>query len=329
MPNLFTRRQVQGFTLIELLVVIAIISLLAAILFPVFATAREKARQSSCASNMKQMAVGLLQYTQDYDEYPPSGIIMGHVSTPTPNWNQNADTIGQGWATQLYTYVKSINLYQCPDDPSKPSVNGFPISYAYNNNLLLGPANVAAGTAPAGIAALNAPSKTIMFTEGQSSPDGVFTRVYDILGNNIPTWLVRVNSGGSYNSGFYEDSPISHGTDYTDEWDDSAGGSADTCVAGYLSDVGYLCGDATPTKVAGASMVLTGIHSGGANYVFFDGHVKWMMGNLVSPGLNAVTSGKADSSATQTTTASSAKDAAGTAGKFASGATPAATYSIT
>ena len=67
------RMQTRGFTLIELLVVIAIIAILAAILFPVFAKAREKARQTTCTSNMRQIGLGMVQYVQDYDElYPPS-----------------------------------------------------------------------------------------------------------------------------------------------------------------------------------------------------------------------------------------------------------------
>ena len=70
--NLSSRSRTSAFTLIELLVVIAIIAILAAILFPVFAQAREKARQTSCLSNMKQIGLGLLMYTQDYDEqFPP------------------------------------------------------------------------------------------------------------------------------------------------------------------------------------------------------------------------------------------------------------------
>jgi prepilin-type N-terminal cleavage/methylation domain-containing protein len=65
----------KGFTLIELLVVIAIIAILAAILFPVFARAREKARQTSCVSNLKQVALASLMYTQDYDECPPGQLM--------------------------------------------------------------------------------------------------------------------------------------------------------------------------------------------------------------------------------------------------------------
>ena len=73
----------QGFTLIELLVVIAIIAILASILFPVFARAREKARQTSCLSNMKQLGLACSMYAQDYDELLP---------TEDYNWNNNADS---------------------------------------------------------------------------------------------------------------------------------------------------------------------------------------------------------------------------------------------
>jgi prepilin-type N-terminal cleavage/methylation domain-containing protein/prepilin-type processing-associated H-X9-DG protein len=91
----------NGFTLIELLVVIAIIAILAAILFPVFAQAREKARQIACLSNNKQIALGVMQYTQDYDELLP---VIG----------DNAQCRGR-WQWQIYPYVKSPEVFTCPN----------------------------------------------------------------------------------------------------------------------------------------------------------------------------------------------------------------------
>ncbi len=94
----------RGFTLIELLVVIAIIAILAAILFPVFARAREKARQASCSSNLKQLALGVLMYVQDYDE-------------TFPKWNWGSDRNNPNariWFAQIYPYVKNGQVFECP-----------------------------------------------------------------------------------------------------------------------------------------------------------------------------------------------------------------------
>src|ERR1700749_4186309 len=97
------RNNTFGFTLIELLVVIAIIAILAAILFPVFAKVREKARQTSCLSNEKQLGLGFMQYFQYYDEKYPCGKF-------------NGGHFGSGWGGQIYTYVKSVGVFKCPDD---------------------------------------------------------------------------------------------------------------------------------------------------------------------------------------------------------------------
>lgn len=106
------RRQ-RAFTLIELLVVIAIIAILAAILFPVFAKARERARTISCASNMKQIGLALMQYTQDYDERMPA--CRGYIA-PNPYNNDNLEMID--WRIQLLPYIKTVQLFSCPSNSS-------------------------------------------------------------------------------------------------------------------------------------------------------------------------------------------------------------------
>ncbi len=111
----------SGFTLIELLVVIAIISILAAILFPVFARAREKGRQNVCLENEKNICLALSEYSQEYDETYPGGIYN--------------DTTCVGWGGQIYDYVKAPGVYTCLDDTTKPQLANSVVSFALNENL--------------------------------------------------------------------------------------------------------------------------------------------------------------------------------------------------
>ena len=113
----------NGFTLIELLVVIAIIAILAAILFPVFQKVRENARRAACASNEKQIGLGLMQYVQDNDEYFPE-----RYSDLDP-----VDGHQRNWKDALNAYIKSKDVFRCPSNPAaqnKDSGGVFPAGYA-------------------------------------------------------------------------------------------------------------------------------------------------------------------------------------------------------
>ena len=122
-----------GFTLIELLVVIAIIAILAAILFPVFARARENARRSSCQSNLKQIGLGIAQYTQDYDESMPfSDFQVG--STACDGGYEDCR-----WTNAIFPYVKSEQLFDCPSRPES--------IYRYQNDIQYRDGSYAANSA--------------------------------------------------------------------------------------------------------------------------------------------------------------------------------------
>jgi len=117
--NISLSKRQNAFTLIELLVVIAIIAILAAILFPVFARARENARRSSCQSNLKQIGLGVFQYIQDYDEKFPMAV------------TGNASQFPIGWADSIQPYLKSTQIYQCPSESTGP--NSDPTSQGYSD----------------------------------------------------------------------------------------------------------------------------------------------------------------------------------------------------
>ncbi len=144
----------KGFTLIELLVVIAIIAILAAILFPVFARAREKARQASCLSNQKQWALAWHMYAQDYDESVPSYSQLIGVP-PDHSW-------GPRWYTVLEPYVKNQQMRTCPSDP-EARTQSTGLSYGYNGYYLGDPQWVS--TCALALAEITYPSQTFMAGE--------------------------------------------------------------------------------------------------------------------------------------------------------------------
>ncbi len=122
--------KLRGFTLIELLVVIAIIAILAAILFPVFARAREKARQTSCLSNTKQLILAFVAYASDYDNKLPRIYYAG----PSHTLPDGATTSTYfRWDEVIYPYVKNSQVYQCPSNPEHMTWDGWTtVNYPYN-----------------------------------------------------------------------------------------------------------------------------------------------------------------------------------------------------
>ncbi|MDF2440853.1 MAG: hypothetical protein JWN98_1837 [Abditibacteriota bacterium] len=170
-----TGQRRRGFTLIELLVVIAIIAILAAILFPVFARARENARRTSCLSNQKQIGLGLMMYAQDNDEALPTGCNSG----------------GNGWASAVAPYIKSTQIYTCPSDSTNRGIAARPhtISYAYNLSIPRGANGYGGGGK---LAAFNAPAKTIAISEVENAAWNINTdsttcgNSWSPTGNGLP-----------------------------------------------------------------------------------------------------------------------------------------------
>ncbi|RYX80180.1 DUF1559 domain-containing protein [bacterium] len=141
----------RGFTLIELLVVIAIIAILAAILFPVFARARENARRASCQSNLKQIGLGIMQYTQDYDELFPLAM-ANNVLVGTTITN------GVPWHYLIQPYVKSTQLFACPSNTYNTGFVANTGSTIPKSYLCNGSGAVAAAANWGGIRPMNRPS---------------------------------------------------------------------------------------------------------------------------------------------------------------------------
>ncbi|MEO7719008.1 MAG: DUF1559 domain-containing protein [Capsulimonas sp.] len=250
----------KGFTLIELLVVIAIIAILAAILFPVFAKAREKARQISCASNLRQIGIGILQYTQDFDENYPTG---GRAQ------------LGQGWAGIVYPYVKSTGAFKCPDDPTANHTNGavisYPVSYAANFNFMRwdttnDPNDPHTGQA---LASLAAPAKTVLLCEVQS----IYAPITDPNEAGGFQDVISPTTNGNYNGTVYPFPNFGQG------------GMMETGCLGGLDCTPYL---ATTANFMEGFEKLTGRHTDGSNFMMTDGHVKWLRGSQVSGGSNAI-----------------------------------------
>lgn len=227
------KRSFQGFTLIELLVVIAIIAILAAILFPVFAQARGKARQAACISNMKQIGIGIMMYSQDYDECLPGNTPLNTNGITDPRWPapsttahsagfseplgwmQPYDPANPGtyriWARDIQPYIKNLAVFRCPETKPRSSdgtcaagggtceVTGSDAARAGNGNILLN--GIAASKT---LAAIQTPAGLIFAHEvrnynrvAQEKPHGVLVNGETLYTGFTNAYYDSLHTGGA------------------------------------------------------------------------------------------------------------------------------------
>ena len=240
----------RGFTLIELLVVIAIIAILAAILFPVFAQAREAARKTACLSNCKQMGTGVMMYSQDYDEILPAA---GYSYNSSISVN---DLRNPKWMDVVQPYVKNDHIFDCPSDTAtkkfvslatnpnrgtgtNPPGGSYLINTAYNGGGAL------AGPAGQSLAVIGSPADTIFIAEGPSVVNNQFYWSSGAAAPNPPLtpFATYPATSGSDNNSFHMDT------------------KAAPAYFGYQDSTGR-------------RYLFLGRHNNQGNLVFCDGHAK-------------------------------------------------------
>jgi len=253
------RKGKDAFTLIELLVVVAIIGILAAILFPVFARAREQARKSACMSNLKQIGLGVMMYVQDYDETYP----IAYLSVPSSDSISGYTT--SYWFNTLQPYTKNRQVWFCPtagrimasDDSTTQQYSG---GYGYN----------ACGTAAissTGSSLWNGFGQSVCDTPGGCGTGGAIS--YGTVRCTPNGNAVKMSAVTSPSETILITDPASNSTEYTTEY--FYGGS----------NISYWPqlhgGPVGPFYGNNPNVTEAYLHpSGGGNYLFADGHVKFM-----------------------------------------------------
>jgi prepilin-type N-terminal cleavage/methylation domain-containing protein/prepilin-type processing-associated H-X9-DG protein len=263
----------KGFTLIELLVVIAIIAILAAILFPVFAQAREKARAISCLSNLKQIGVAVTMYTQDFDETEPNAY---------NKWGTMA-----GWACEVFPYVKSVGAFACPDDTNIGNQSVGEVkstSFGINTNFGVNPWPNPA-TVPMGItlSKFSAPASTVMLFEVSNAHYVDITAPFGPGGPTGSNWSGYGNWDGFYNGM----SPSGNGMG--NPTGDPQGSNSGSGAPGFLKyATGVMVNSYAGTIGTNSSFDSQfGRHTNGSNFLMSDTHAKFLHPSQVSAGQNS------------------------------------------
>jgi prepilin-type N-terminal cleavage/methylation domain-containing protein/prepilin-type processing-associated H-X9-DG protein len=274
-----TKASRRGFTLIELLVVIAIIAILAAILFPVFAQARESARKASCLSNTKQLGLGVMMYVQDYDEmYPCNSWDTPFIPTTDHESRSAVYPSAVQWVWRTMPYIKNKQIFVCLSDPAggKNGWRGYwvppgtpscddawgvptPISYGHNQHLFGYGGAPAIGVCGAGPCCFGPPPDWAAYYQ----PKGLAA-----VPSPASTYMIA-----DYGRGFMETWWINNlrASAYTDVYNESAPGGGAT---------------ADSTEPWASRRLLPGVHRHqlGTNITFADGHAKWRGGHAVTSG---------------------------------------------
>lgn len=265
------RQAAQAFTLLELLVVIAIISLIAAILFPVFSRVRENARRASCQSNLKQLGLGIIQYVEDYD---------GTMLSPTFNTSTNCTTDSSRciytWRYAIYPYVKNRQVYFCPDQPFSQDWNPDPACCKAGSNDTSkeagGHASYACNNVHFNPPGWGEDPRPPFLTPGE----GVNSWSYPFAGGPIkqslitkPSETIMLTEWG-YGAFPYAANGVQGGASLLDVANDPPSGAMIPDSNGRFN----LPGTEDPARGTR--------HFGGSNYLYCDGHVKWQLPAAVS-----------------------------------------------